>query len=301
MANYDFWQVDAFTDEPFKGNPCAVVFDAEPLDTEAMQTIAREMNLSETVFLMAPDRDGADYHARIFTPATELPFAGHPTLATAFCVHRRQLYGAGPDTTQLRQQCGAGIVPVDIEPGEGGALYVMTQISPTFADADVGHDRLAAALGLKRGRLLNHAVEKVSTGVPWLVAFVKSAGDVAALRPDMAEIVRISIDNDVPTGIAVAALDSDRPECQLKARCFAPAGGVPEDPVTGSAQGCIGAAIARHGLMPARDGVITYVAAQGAEMRRDGTVHVRCRRSGENWAVQIGGAAVKVIEGVVSV
>ena len=301
MSTFDFWQVDAFTDEPFKGNPCAVVFDAEPLDSAAMQAIAREMNLSETVFLMAPDRDGADYHARIFTPATELPFAGHPTLATAYSVHRRQIYGAGPDTTQLRQQCGVGIVPVDIETAGGAMHYVMTQMSPTFEAVGLGRDRLAAALGLARRRLLGHPVEKVSTGVPWLVAFVKSAADVARIRPDMAEIVQISLDAEVPTGLAVAALESDRPDCRIKVRCFAPAGGVPEDPVTGSAQGCIGAAIAHHDLIPARGGMLAYVAAQGAEMKRDGLVHVRCSKTGGNWAVQVGGAAVKVIEGSILV
>ena len=277
MTTFEFWQVDAFTDRPFKGNPCAIVFDAEALDGDAMQAIAREMNLSETVFLMAPDRDGADYHARIFTPVTELPFAGHPTLATAYAVHRREIYGAGPETTQLRQQCGAGIVPVDIERVDDVTHYVMTQMSPSFDATGLGHDRVAAALGLARRSLLDHPIEKVSTGVPWLVVFVKS------------------------TGIAVVALDSDRPDCRITARCFAPAGGVPEDPVTGSAQGCIGAAIAHHGLIPATEAVVAYVAAQGAEMKRDGTVQVRCRHSGENWVVQVGGAAVKVIEGAILV
>lgn len=90
MATLDFWQVDAFTSEPFKGNPCAVVFDAEALGADAMQMIAREMNLSETVFLMAPNREGADYHARIFTPITELPFAGRGRLADSGRWHGRQ-------------------------------------------------------------------------------------------------------------------------------------------------------------------------------------------------------------------
>ncbi|MCR3847042.1 PhzF family phenazine biosynthesis protein, partial [Pseudomonas aeruginosa] len=166
--NKSFLQVDVFTSQPLRGNPAAVVFDADDLDARTMQRIAREMNLSETVFVLAPESPDTDYRVRIFTPSSELPFAGHPTIATASAVraHRGDLV----DASLLRQACGIGIVPVEVVPTEGSPIYWMTQASPQFRNTAIGPGEMSALLGCDANMLAAMPVEVVSTGIPWLIA-----------------------------------------------------------------------------------------------------------------------------------
>src|ERR1700692_1025704 len=142
----DFVQVDAFSSRPLYGNPAAVVFDADEIPPATMQKIAREMNLSETVFMQTPTREQADYRARIFTPRNELPFAGHPTIEAAHAFLER--YPGKAKTAQLlRQECGIGIVPVEILSSPAGPLLQMTQAVPKFREAGLSRVTVARMLG----------------------------------------------------------------------------------------------------------------------------------------------------------
>ncbi|WP_416898240.1 MAG: PhzF family phenazine biosynthesis protein [Minwuia sp.] len=297
MATRRLWQVDAFASAPYRGNPCAVVFDAAGISDQRMQEIAAEMNLSETVFLLPPTTDEANYRARIFTPRSELPFAGHPTISAAFCVHQSLIEaGYGQSCDLLRQECKAGIIPVAIEVQDSRTVYTMTQVPPQFIDLDVPRAQMHAALGCEDVDLLEPVVEAASTGIPWMFARLKSPEAVAALAPDMTAITAISKKTGI-TGLAVYAIGATNAGVDVKLRAFAPAEGVPEDPVTGSANGCLAAILARNGALGAAP--LAYVAEQGIEMGRDGRIFAAVADAASG--PQIGGEVVRVMEGVLTV
>jgi PhzF family phenazine biosynthesis protein len=277
--------VDAFTTTPLEGNPAAVV-DGEGLTGELMQRVALNQKLSETVFLLPPDHAANHARLRIFTPARELPFAGHPTVAAAHVLLSEGTVRPH-DGEALRLETGAGVVPVEV--AGSPPLYTMTQARPQFRDAGMPLDDIAAAVGLARADVLR--AECVSTGFYWLVAQVASLDAMLRTRPDMTALARF------PDGLSIFAIGAQSPDAGVRVRAFAPAAGVPEDPVTGSANGCIGAFIAKHGLL-ARDGTdIRYVAEQGIELAQPGRVHVAVSGSGEDLTVRVGGNAVTVLDG----
>ena len=286
----EFWWVDAFTTERFKGNPCAVVFDAAGLTTVQMQTIAAETNLSETVFVLPPTEPDADYLARIFTPRTELPFAGHPTLSTAF-----SMLGSGrvslPTDRILRQQCGAGIVEVEVDAAD--QQYTMTQPQPRFRDLDIELGEIASVLRIDAADL-SAPPQAVSTGIYWLVVATNSPQALGSIKPDYEAVARVTQRLRV-VGLAPFSLGALATDCQVKVRAFVPGEAIAEDPVTGSANGCIGAYIARQKLMSGES--TSYWAEQGTEIQREGRVHVSCTPIDDSWRVRVGGCAVKVMSG----
>ncbi|MEX2247538.1 MAG: PhzF family phenazine biosynthesis protein [Dehalococcoidia bacterium] len=274
--------VDAFTSTPLEGNPAAVV-DGEGLSGEVMQRIALNQKLSETVFLLPPDAPDNDAKLRIFTPATELPFAGHPTIAAAHILSTEAIVSHGG--RPLRLETGAGVIPVEVDASI--PMYTMTQATPVFRDVDVPLDELARSVGLAPGDIVR--AEQVSTGIFWPVAQVTSLEAMMRVQPDMTALSKHFL--------AVFCIGADAPDAQVHVRCFAPGGGVPEDPVTGSANGCIAAFIAKHGLLPPRDGAIGYVAEQGSEMRQPGRVRVSVSGPTDSLVVRVGGSAVTVLTG----
>ncbi|MEC9347034.1 MAG: PhzF family phenazine biosynthesis protein [Pseudomonadota bacterium] len=293
MAIKRLWQVDAFADRIYRGNPCAVVFDAAGLDTAAMQAIAQEMNLSETVFLLPPTTAEADYRARIFTPRSELPFAGHPTISAAFCVWSNlREAGFGPLPSLLRQECTAGIIPVRIGGTPDAPEFTMTQRPAEFRDIAITVDEVAAALGCAVTDIIGAPLEAASTGIWWMFTRLRTPGIVASLDPDMSAITALSRKTGI-TGHGVWSVGASAPDCQIKLRCFAPAEGIPEDPVTGSANGCLAALIARGKVMG--DGPISYRAEQGAEIGRDGRIAVAIDNAAAG--PRIGGHVVRVMVG----
>lgn len=297
METRRLWQVDAFADRVYRGNPCAVVFDAADIETARMQEIAAEMNLSETVFLLPPTSDDADYRARIFTPRNELPFAGHPTISAAYCVRESlREAGFGPLPRVLRQECGAGIIPVEITEQDGRALFTMTQVAPSFIDVDLDRDDVAKVLGCAADDLPEPPVEAADTGIAWMFVRLPSAEAVAGLDPDMTAIAALSARTGI-TGLAVWSVGATNAGVDVKLRAFAPADGVPEDPVTGSANGCLAAIIARSGALGCS--AVSYVAEQGVEMGRDGRVFAAT--DGPDSGPRIGGHVVRVMEGVLTI
>lgn len=268
MAKLPFKQVDVFTDKPFLGNPVAVVIGAEHLGTGDMQRIACWTNLSETTFLLKSDV--ADYKLRIFTPRQELPFAGHPTIGSA---HAAIESGFVPKKSALKQECGAGIIELSVEKD---GIFLR---GPQARISDV-RKTLPFASKLLR----------IDLGPVWVVGEMADAGKLAALQPDMAALAEFSHDVEA-TGITVFAASGEKGSA-IHVRSFAPAHGIPEDPVCGSGNLSV-AAYLKQTNQVTRFGE-RYVARQGMQLGRDGRVSVRIEAEG----IRIGGQAVTCVEGM---
>ena len=287
MRRRDFLQLDVFADRPGAGNPLAVVLDARDLDTGAMQAFAAWTNLSETTFVLPAVDASASYRVRIFTPRQELPFAGHPSVGTAHAVLESGLAAALQG--RLVQECAAGLLPMTVE-GEGAARRIAVR-APRGRQRQVrgGHGAaLALALdGLARGAL---APALIDNGPAWWVVELADADQVRGMTPDLAAIVALTQATGA-VGLAVfgRAAGGDH---ALAVRAFCPADGIPEDPVTGSANAAIAAWISECGALAALGS--RYVASQGREIGRDGRVEVRVDKDGEVW---IGGCTQTVIRG----
>jgi trans-2,3-dihydro-3-hydroxyanthranilate isomerase len=277
MATYRYVVADVFTDTSLEGNQLAVFTDAREIPEEQLQRLAREMNLSETVFVYAPEADG---HARIriFTPVSELPFAGHPVLGTAFVL------AAPLQLPEIRLETGVGIVPVVLE--RDGARIVfgrMSQPIPTVRPFERG-DELLAALGVEGSEL---PLELYESGVGNVYVLLPDEDAVAAVEPDLGAVARVMG--------AVHANCSAGSGTRWKTRMFAPGDGVPEDPATGSAAGPLAVHLARHGRI--RFGEEIKV-TQGVEIGRPSTLYARVEGSAERIeAVEVGGSAVVVARG----
>lgn len=282
-----FLQLDVFADRLLEGNPLAVVVDAEGLDGATMQRIARWTNLSETAFLLPPTQPQADYRVRIFTPRQELPFAGHPSVGSAYAAIEAGL--VEPGKRALIQQCAAGLLPVRVA-GDGPARIIHVQAPPARRhDID---DALRAQIGTAlQVQLAHDDVVLVDNGPHWIVCNLGAAGPVRALQPDMAALAALCLRHEA-VGVSVFG----REHCGAAAmavRAFCPADGIPEDPVTGSANAAIMAWLGARGD---RDGYgLAYRASQGREVGRDGLVDVT--RDAATGAVTIGGACALGVRG----
>ena len=277
MPSFRYVVADVFTDRPLEGNQLAVFTDARELPEERLQPLARELNLSETVYVY-PGEQGGHAKIRIFTPTTEVPFAGHPTLGTAFVL------GGPLQLEEIRLETGAGVIPVRLE-REGARITFgwMTQPVPTVEDYEAA-DELLAALGVEAPTL---PIEVYDNGLQHVFVALGSEEEVAALEPDMTALARLP---DV-LGVNCFAGSGTR----WKTRMFAPGGGVPEDPATGSAAGPLACHVVRHGLV--EPGTELQI-SQGAEIRRPSTLYARVAGSPERIEkVEVGGSAVIVARG----
>lgn len=281
MKTRAFQQVDVFTGVPFKGNPVAVVLDGDGLRTAEMQAIARWTNLSETTSVCGPDDPAADYRLRIFTPMSELPFAGHPTIGSAHAVLR---HGRAPRTpARLVQQCGKGLVTLRIE----GDRIFLALPAPTLREPGADEvARVADALGIAARGVRRAAI--IDVGPVWFTLQLADAAAVLELSPDMGKLSALHMPG--VTGVNVFGLYPDAKPADVEVRSFAPADGVPEDPVCGSGNGCVAALIRRDTILPAS----SYRASQGRCLGRDGHVELEFSGDGVIW---LGGRAVTCIEG----
>ncbi len=305
MNEYAFIQVDVFTDKPFGGNPLAVFPDAEGLNDEEMQSLAREMNLSETTFVLPPQAAEADFKVRIFTPAAELPFAGHPVVGTHWALAHLGRVPRSEPVTQVLFELGVGVLPADLYV-VGGKVekVVMTQDRPTFHAILEEVSELAEGLGLDAKAITETGlpVQVVSTGVPQMMVPVRSLAEVQALgagKLNAAALDRVCCAAGTYC-VMVFSLETERAESTVHCRMFAPLLGVPEDPATGSANGALGAYLVCHRAVPLTDPTTHIVSEQGAEIGRPSTLFVEVDREGdEATAVRVGGQVVLVAEGVV--
>ena len=286
MQTLQFKQVDVFTQKPFLGNPVAVVIGAEGLPSEAMQRIARWTNLSETTFVLPPSSAEADYRLRIFTPKQELPFAGHPTLGTAHVVIESDF--TAPRGGKLRQECLAGLIELTVEDTESGKrILLRTPQAKVSRLTDHHHRRLAGGLGAAGDS--SPPPLRVDVGVVWLVANVGNAPEVAKLEPDLHTLLELSRETQA-AGVTVFGR-SDDGHSALHVRSFAPALGVPEDPVCGSGNASVAAFLLHTGMLKDIGG--EYIARQGMQVGREGQVTVRI----DGTSIQIGGYAVTCVDG----
>ena len=286
MTVHHFKQVDVFTRKPFWGNPVAVVIGAEGVETAEMQRIAAWTNLSETTFVLAPSSNAADYRLRIFSPKQELAFAGHPTIGSAHAVIESGF--ASPQDGKLRQECLAGILDLSIEKTAAGTRIM---VQAPAAKVTPIHQELLPLLtrALSTPLMMDSPPLRVDVGVAWLVVNMDNSDAVAALRPDMAAVVKISSAAEV-TGVTVFGRSNDRVSA-LHVRSFAPAQGVIEDPVCGSGNASVAAFLIQSGLMKQHGA--HYIARQGMQVGRDGEVAVTI----EGDRIKIGGYAVTCVEG----
>jgi len=306
MKEYRFMQVDVFTDRPFGGNPLAVFPEAEGLTTEEMQRLAREMNLSETTFVLPTQAPGADFKVRIFTPAKELPFAGHPVVGTHWVLaHLGRVYLREP-LTQVRFELGVGVLPADLHVADGRVeRVVMTQDRPTFHAMLEDLTDLAEGLGLAPEAIAETGlpVHVVSTGLPQMMVPVRSLAEVQAL--DAGQLNTPALNRacravDAEQTVMVFTLETERPEATVHVRLFAPLLGVPEDPATGSANGALGAYLVYHKAVPVTEPTTHILSEQGAEIGRPSTLYVEVDHTEEEiTAVRVGGQVVPVVEGIV--
>jgi PhzF family phenazine biosynthesis protein len=272
-----FAQVDVFTREPLRGNPLAVVVDAGDLSEAACASFAAWTNLSETTFLLPPTDPGADYRVRIFTPGTELPFAGHPTLGS--CAVWLAHGGLPRDAGVVVQECGAGLIRIRRD-GDLLAFAAPPLVRSGPADDAVRAD-VAAALRLPAEAL--RAVEWVDNGPGWVAALLEDADTVLALAPDFVRM------GDLAVGVIGPHRDATSPTYEVRAFC--PGHGVTEDPVTGSLNAGLAQWLISAGAAPA-----VYTAIQGTALGRSGRVHVE-QDGADTW---IGGAVTRVIDGTVT-
>jgi trans-2,3-dihydro-3-hydroxyanthranilate isomerase len=285
-----FATLDVFTDRRFAGNPLAVVLDAEALDAAAMQAIAREFNHPETVFVFAPADPAHRARVRIFTPARELPFAGHPTVGTAVLLGARD--GGGRD---LVLEEGIGAVRCTLEStsdGGGSARFAIPQL-PTEVGAPADDAAIAAALSLAPSDIGEGRPARWSAGLPFTFVPLVSLSAMARCRLDLAKF-------DAAFGAGWAAYafcnETAEPGHHFHARMFAPGMGVPEDPATGSAAAAFAGVLARR----LRDGTHALVIEQGYEMGRPSLIRLTAEvAAGRLVSASIGGNAVIVTEGAI--
>ena len=305
MKEYRFIQVDVFTDRPFGGNPLAVFPEAEGLTTEEMQRLAREMNLSETTFVLPPQVPEADFKVRIFTPVMELPFAGHPVVGTHWVLAHLGRVDLREPVTQVCFELGVGVLPADLHVAGGRVeRVVMTQDRPTFHAVLEDVTDLVTGLGMALEAITETGlpVQVVSTGVPQMMVPVRSLAEVQGLEAGQLNTAAL---NRVCRAVGaecvlVFTFETERPEATVHVRMFAPLLGVLEDPATGSANGALGAYLIHHRAVPVTEPTVHILSEQGAELGRPSTLYVEVDLTGEEvTAVRVGGQVVPVAEGVV--
>lgn len=292
MPTFPLMQVDAFTDVPLGGNPCAVVFDADPLDDAMRLAIAREMNLSETAFVVRSDV--ADFGARYFTPAEEIPLAGHPTIATVFALAESGRLALRGDVTTITLELKVGPIQVDVEAVNGRvARVVMTQLAPRFL-ATYAPEQVMPVFGLSAEDILPGApLQTVSTGTPQLMIPVKNLDVLRRVQLDIPAYAALRGSGDFFSA-HLFCLEGVTAAGDTFARHFVVPPDLVEDPFTGSATGGMGAYLWHYGLIASP----RFIAEQGHWMERPGQASVEVLGAADAiTGVRVGGGAVTVLRG----
>ncbi|MEK6987868.1 MAG: PhzF family phenazine biosynthesis protein [Candidatus Thermoplasmatota archaeon] len=294
---FDMWRVDVFTEIPLAGNPLAVFPRATGLSKEEMEAITREMNLSETTFVFPASSPAAHYRNRIFTPGGEIPFAGHPSLGTAYVAALEGLVPTPEGASVIYQELEIGVLPLELHV-DGGQVQkvVMTQGEPSLGKRFTAIQTLAKALGVRTrdvgaGKL---KPQVASTGIPSLQVPMRSLDVVRGLDPDMKSLSKILAKVGAHTVCYAFALEAEGKDAQVHARSFSPLDGIREDPATGSAAGACGAYLAANGRLPAPD----FVIEQGFEMRHPSRIEVTVEVEGQRVkSVRVGGRVTPILRG----
>jgi len=310
MPTHRFLQFDVFTDRAFSGNPLAVFPEAEGISDEKMGQIAREMNLSETVFVLEHNSEDVLRRLRIFTPAREIPFAGHPIVGTWTALAQEgvvPLPDGGNGWQRIYHEVGIGVLPVDIEFKDGRAVQVvMTQGKfEILEEVEDAHEQaeVARALGLAREDLdENLPIQVITTGLSCLAVPVRSLADLRDCHVNSSLLAEVYTRRGGTGCLAFTRETLEVGESRAHARFFAPADNIPEDPATGSACGALGAYLVHHGAfsLEPKDGRYKFVIEQGDFIHRPSRINLDVKgERGHIEEVKIGGLAVLVARGEV--
>jgi trans-2,3-dihydro-3-hydroxyanthranilate isomerase len=322
-----FLHYDVFTSTPFEGNQLAVFTDARGMSAERMQTLAREMNFSESTFLLPAETEGTDIRMRIFTPGGELPMAGHPTIGTTFALadtgvirpgQERFVFGlgVGPTPVELTWSSSPSVPsassltalsapPAAVSAAPSALEFAwMDQQTPVFREPASPTSGILTAIGLHRDALAEGLpIEEISCGVPYICVPLKSREAVDAAEPDLGVLRGLrSAFKDGHNAVFLFAVEPEGSEVTAYSRMFAPGLGVAEDAATGSAAGPLGCYLVAHELVPESNWT-SMVSLQGVKMRRPSRIHIRitARAPQAVTRVQVGGRAVKIGEGKIVV
>jgi trans-2,3-dihydro-3-hydroxyanthranilate isomerase len=295
---------DVFTDKPFEGNQLAVFPDARGLSDRQMQTLAREMNFSESTFILPAEAPGTDVRMRIFTPGSELPMAGHPTIGSTFALAHEKVIAAGRDRFVFG--LGVGPTPVELRWRDGTLDFAwMDQRPPDFrAPAVPRHDVIKAA-GVDSSAVdgTQLPIEEISCGVPFLFVPCATRADVDRAEPDMSAMraLKSAFPSD-HIGVFVFSTEPVEPQVTAYSRMFAPGLGVAEDPATGGASGPLGSYLVKHKLV-APDRAHDMVSLQGVAMGRPSRIYmtIASDANGAITRVQVGGKAVRIGKGEIEI
>ena len=295
--DYRYYICDVFTDTRFGGNQLAVLPDATGLSARQMQQIAREFNFAESTFVLPPET-GHTRRLRIFTPTTELPFAGHPNVGTAFALAAAGEFGPLDEPITVTFEEKAGVVPIAIHRRDGRGIWCELAAPERLSlGRTISPAALAAAVSLTPDDIATttHPPRVASVGLPFLVAELRNRAALERARPDMSGIDALVAQGVVPE---IHLYTGSADDFDLRARMFAPLDGVPEDPATGSANCALAALLTHHS--PAPSGTFHWRIAQGVEMGRPSVLDARAaKRDGAVVEACIGGLSVLVSEGVI--
>lgn len=300
MKKLPYQLVDVFTNRAFGGNPLAVFTETQGLTSQIMQLIAKEMNLSESTFVLSPDDPQHDYRVRIFTPAVELPMAGHPTIGTAFVLAVASAT-KGKRPTVLTLEEGVGPITVTVEWQDDAPAYVqMTQPLPTFGPHFTDTEAMAKILSLEPRAITETGLpmEVVSCGVPFLFVPLRSLQDVRRIQFRL-DVWEQTLRGFESPHVFVFTQETETTEAGVHCRAFAPALGIREDPATGGASGPLGCYLLKHGVIVAdARGEAHFLSEQGFEMGRPSFLRIGISQSnGTITNVQVGGQCYLMGEG----
>ncbi len=295
VRKYNLYQIDSFTKEKFTGNPAGVITNADGLNDEEMQKIARELNNSETAFIFSSNSSEYDAHIRFFTPRNEVPICGHATIAA----HYARAIENNLDTSRVYHKTGAGILPVDVIRENNDYKIVMTQGKIEFGNIIDGMNRekLLTALNIKESDLLeDYKIQIVSTGHSKVMIGIKSVEKLHSLDPNYDELSKLSKTINC-NGYYVFTIDTEDSDILVHGRMFAPAIGINEDPVTGNANGPLGAYLVHYNLVNHDKKSFRFKAKQGEAIKRAGIIEVEVKiENNEPVEVKISGNAVVIFK-----
>lgn len=297
MRRAQYFLLDVFTDTLYGGNQLAVFPDARDITEESMQPIAKEFNLSETTFVLPPENKNNDFKVRIFTPAQELPMAGHPTIGTAFIMARKVRFDESASHFTMNLEEKVGLIPVNLEVEDGVPnLVTMTQPQPKFSDPVGTIEMWAELLSLSVEDIdTGSPIQTVSCGVPYLIIPVKSLAAVESIdfRVDVWKRIRKELNPGFVYAYTLETVDNH----DVHGRMFAPDTGILEDAATGSANGPLGAYLVKHGII-CRGEQTKIVSEQGYEMGRKSLLYLNItKQDNEITKVEVGGHCVIVGKG----
>ncbi|MFQ3801666.1 PhzF family phenazine biosynthesis protein [Staphylococcus xylosus] len=283
MRYLDFKQVDVFPNEAFKGNPVAVIFNADGLSVEEMKNIASWTNLSETTFVFKPEDNNADYKLRIFTPNNELPFAGHPTIGSSFAILQNGLIPKNKG--YLIQECGVGLVKIDFTEDKTYFSLPKPEVSELQARQ---FDGIVDSLGIKNEDVIHSKV--INIGAEWLTLQLKNSSVVKNLEPNFKLMEHYIYDGT--TGVTVFGENAIDKDTKFEVRSFAPKEGVNEDPVCGSGNGCVAVMNDLYGFL----NDLEFSNSQGECINRNGRVYIK-----QEDELKLGGISKIMIDGKITI